>query len=110
MRIQLFMDDEEIGHLDFDLINPWDMMGEFEGVQTDPPELADVIRRKIETNEDGVVVKGGFSPGNLCRDYHGVYLVLCKLQKDWTGFRFEVPPDEDPMNLSVSEEQRNRIH
>jgi hypothetical protein len=102
MRVTLFMNQEPIGYLDYEVLNPSDMMGELGMIHTVPPNLALVLERKIKDNK-GLSISGGIAPQDLSPYWDGVYRVLMQVEQEVAGFQFLVPPDEDPFKYPAEE-------
>jgi len=110
MRVLLYNGKRKIGYLDFEVLNYPGMMGEFRMVHAVPTFFAQEIERYIKTNPNGITTRGGHRPKDLSRYWDGIYGVLLHVAEMYPGFRFYVPPDENPLNSPDTEEMKDRVY
>jgi len=109
VRIELLLNNQSIGHIDYNVINVPQMMGELVSMEVQPPQLTSVLKRKFTQNED-VSVSGGFTPEDITPYYDGVIGVLLNMSKEIKGFDFQVPPEKDPLLRPTPESEKKAIH
>ena len=97
MRVTLTNNGSGIGYLDFDVINWYDLLGELRHVVTTPPQLGQLITRKIQTNSYNVTVSGGDMPPDLSYYWDGIVATLNRIKEDARGFDYIVPSGQDPL-------------
>lgn len=109
VRIELLLNNQSIGHIDYNVRNVPQIMGELISIEVQPPQLESVLKRKFTQNED-VEVSGGFTPKDLTPYYDGVIGVLLNVRKEIKGFDFQVPPENDPLLIDMPESEKKAIH
>ena len=109
IRITLFLHGQQIGYIDYDLINLPERMGNILRMFVAPRQLLDILTRKIKHNKD-VNVRGGFMPEDLSQYFDGLVHLLSNMQDEIEGFDFQIPPNQNPFSVEPTEEVKTEVH